>query len=73
MLKEHLKVNIVSMERKHQLRIVDNLCLPARQTCAILSCALQERGVLWDRSIYMHDGKVTEEKWRKHFELRLPQ
>lgn len=49
------------MERKHQLRILDHLCLPARQTCAILSCALQERKELWDRSIYMHAGKSTKQ------------
>lgn len=58
-------MNIISMERKYQLRIVDHLCLPARQTCAILSCALQERKALWDRTVYMHAnmhaGKATRQ------------
>lgn len=58
-LKEHCKVNIISMEHKQQFRIVDHLCLPARKTCAILSCALQEQRELWDRAIYMHAGKAT--------------
>lgn len=60
-LKEHYKVNIINMEWKHQLRIADHFCLPAPQTCAILSCALQERRELWDRTICMHAGKATKE------------
>ena len=62
-------MNIISLKCKYQLRIVDHLCLPARQTCAILSCALQERKALWDRSVYMHAdvhaGKVTRQNGRQ--------
>jgi len=47
------------MEHKQQFRTVDHLCLPARKTCAILSCALQEQRELWDREIYMHAGKAA--------------
>lgn len=47
--KEALKVNIISKEHKICSEFSIISCLPARQSCAILSCALQERQELWDR------------------------
>lgn len=47
--KRALKVNIISEEHKTCSEFSIISCLPARQSCAILSCALQERQELWDR------------------------